>query len=596
MDILRYIILVVLTICTLDSFCQSQNSKSNSAADEVLKSLKKNESYVDIAESYEKLAKGLSEKGEYAKSEDYYKKARELYVKHKNKEKIAVVDREIAKVQEAQNKFSDAIINYRSASNIGVNKEQRLSNSNDANRLSNTNNLKAQQEYVQQNLELFEETGNAEDKAVALKQMAKIKIELNDKDGAITDLESAMKVVKERPEEVIKINRDIAKIYADNEQLDKAININKKLVEEAQKINNPEVEIAQLKSLSSNYFNANKSEEGLLVLKQAYELAIKEGNTIEAKNSLILLVDQYKKEKQSQRALDAYGDFIEKLDQLVKQDSTIIYDKLFLVQEERISQLENERELKDEIISKTTTFNIVLLVSIVMVLIFLVFIARALYSIKKKNKKIALQSLRREMNPHFIFNSLNSVNQYIAQNNELEANKYLSSYSKLMRNIMENSNKDFIPLSVEIEHMKEYLELEYMRFNDKFRYYIDVDSLLDTDSVLVPNMLIQPQLENAIWHGLRYKNEQGLLTLTIKSDRNIINIIIEDNGVGLRKSQELKTKHQKEHKSRGLNNTYERIKLLNSLYGTNISIDIVEKEIEETGTIVTLKFQLINKN
>src|SRR5690606_8044406 len=133
--------------------------------------------------------------------------------------------------------------------------------------------------------------------------------------------------------------------------------------------------------------------------------------------------------------------------------------------------------------------------------------------IKTKNKEIALQSLRREMNPHFIFNSLNSVNHFIAQNNELEANKFLTSYSNLMRNTMENSNKDFVTLSNEISNLKKYLELEHLRFRDKFDYKISVDDNLDPDSTWLPNMIIQPHLENAIWHGLRYKEQKGLLTL-----------------------------------------------------------------------------------
>lgn len=199
------------------------------------------------------------------------------------------------------------------------------------------------------------------------------------------------------------------------------------------------------------------------------------------------------------------------------------------------------------------------------------------------------------MNPHFIFNSLNSVNQFIAQNNELEANKYLSSYSRLMRNILENSNKDFTPLSTELEQLKEYLDLEHMRFSDKFVYEIDVDESLDPDHISIPNMLIQPQLENAVWHGLRYKESGGLLRLSVKSESNSLCVKIEDNGIGLKKSNELKTRHQKEHHSRGLTNTRERINLLNSLYNMHITIEITEKENSENGTgvIVLLRFPLI---
>ena len=404
-----------------------------------------------------------------------------------------------------------------------------------------------------------------------------------------------MVTVKDQPEEAFKIKKGIASALVADNQTEKAIEVNKQLVAEARNVNT-RAEVQQLQTLSNALLEANKKEEGIKTLKEAYELAIDNGQTIDAKNSLELLVQQYKKDKQPQKALEVYADFMNKLEPLVRADSTLIDEKFFQVQEDKILQLEKERELKDALIVKQNKFNYVLSGVVVLIFIFLLFIAKALYSIKKKNKRIALQSLRREMNPHFIFNSLNSVNQFIAQNNELEANKYLSSYSKLMRNIMENSNKDFISLTTEIEQMKEYLDLEYMRFHDKFEYKIEVDEGIDSDALFIPNMLIQPQLENAIWHGLRYKEGIGLLTLKVVQGNNCLYAIVEDNGIGLTRSKELKTKHQREHNSRGLTNTYERINLLNSLYSTNISIDITEKEGEETGVIVSLRFPIMNKN
>ena len=199
------------------------------------------------------------------------------------------------------------------------------------------------------------------------------------------------------------------------------------------------------------------------------------------------------------------------------------------------------------------------------------------------------------MNPHFIFNSLNSVNQFIAENKEREANKYLTSYSNLMRNTMENSNKDFITLDNELEQLKKYLELEHLRFQDKFDFKISVDPELDPERTMVPNMIIQPHLENAIWHGLRYLDAKGLLQLKVQLVNGKVVIRIEDNGIGLTKSQELKTSNQKAHESRGMSNTKERISLLNELYKKNITFQIFVKALPETGTIVEISFPLIDK-
>lgn len=598
---IRYILILLLILISSPDWAQqpksaSKQSRENIRIQEVSKAIEEGKSDMEVAESYEKLARELSGKGEYAKAEDYLTRAKRIYQIRGEKEKLAIVERELAKVQEAQNKINDAFYNFSSAQSNTSNKKMQKINANDMQRVANYNNPAVQSGYIQQNILLAEELDSKEDKVLAYRQMAQVNKDMNNAPEAIRNLEKALVTVQDQPEASMQIRQDIASTYASDNQIGKAIEINKDLVAEAKETNNPKAEIKQLQALSENYLEANKLAEGVSALQQAYNLAIDNGQTIEAKNSLELLVEQYRKMRQPQKAIDAYSDFMKKLEGLVKNDSTLLDERFFHVQEEKILRLEKERALKDELISRTNRFNYILLIAIVLILISLLFIAKALYSIKKKNKRIALQSLRREMNPHFIFNSLNSVNQFIAQNNELEANKYLSSYSKLMRNIMETSNKDFIPLATEMEQMKEYLDLEYMRFHDKFTYKMEIDNSLDADSLFIPNMLIQPQLENAIWHGLRYKDGMGLLTLTVKPDGNHLKVVIEDNGIGLTKSKELKTKHQKEHRSRGLNNTQERINLLNSLYHTDISISITEKEGKESGVIVRLLFPLMNKN
>ena len=597
---LKYVyilILLLLTPCGL--YAQSEPQRKTAAKESlrnVSKAIEDGEPDEKVAERYEKLAKDLSESGDHAKAEDYLNRAKKIYERLKDKEKIATVDRELAKVQEAQNKINEAVVSYNAAMVNSEDKIMQQVNAMDMNRASNYSNPAIQSGYARRKINILSTSDNSEEKALAFQQMAQVNRDLDNTPAAIENLEMALLEVKDKPAVSMQIKQDIASTYAADNQLGKAIEIKKDLIAEARRENNPKAEVAQLQNLSTTFIEANKQTEGIATLQEAYNIAISNKQTLGAKSSLELLVEQYKKIKQPQKALDAYADFINKLDNLIKSDSTLIDEKHFQVQENKILLLEKERALKDELIAKKNTFNYVLIAAIFLILIFLFFIARALYSIKKKNKRIALQSLRREMNPHFIFNSLNSVNQFIAQNNELEANKYLSSYSKLMRNVMENSNKDFISLTSEIEQLKEYLDLEYMRFQDKFTYKIDIEETIDSDSVFIPNMLIQPQLENAIWHGLRYKESIGLLILTIKQENEKLLIVINDNGIGLTKSLELKTKHQKEHNSRGLTNTKERINLLNSLYNTNISIDIKEKSINESGVIVTLEFPLILKH
>jgi len=594
----KYKLIILFLSFSALLFSQEDKKKNSSkvakesAVLELSRSLEEEKPDIVVAADYEKAAKEMSAKGDYGKAQEYLNKARQLYVKLSNKDKIAEIDRELAKNLESQNKFDEAIISYQSASKLQKGKTEATINANDAQRLMNQSDPRARGAYIQQNISALENTSNKDDLAAAYQQMAEVNLEMADRTEAISNLQQALLEVKDKPEEVIKINRNIANVYAEEQQYEKAIDINKKMIAEAKKTENPKIEIEQLQELSSVYLKSSDTIKSISALREAYDLAVDKGHTLDAKNSLIMLAGRYNEDNDQRKIIDLYSDFINKLEPMIKSDTSLIDNQLLQVNEEKITRLEKERELKDQLIKKKNIFNYVLIGSIILVLIFLVFVAKALYSIKKKNKKIALQSLRREMNPHFIFNSLNSVNQFIAQNNELEANKYLSSYSKLMRNIMENSNKDFIPLSVEIDQLKEYLELEHMRFRDKFTYCIDIDSSLDADAISVPNMIIQPQLENAIWHGLRYKEGEGLLTLSFMRKDDIICIRIEDDGIGLTKSKELKTKHQKAHTSRGLTNTRERIALLNNLYDTNITMEIKEKYEEKSGVIVTICFPL----
>jgi tetratricopeptide (TPR) repeat protein len=574
---------------------QSQKEYNlNQAAAELKKSLSEDENDLQTAQKYEALAKQLSAKGQYAKAEEYLKKARDIYAKRNKKKEAAITNRGIAKVQESQNKTQDAIVSYEMASQTATDKVAEKINYNDAERLKNSA-PEQKKDYISSNIQILEKEGEKEEAADAYQQMAKANIDRNDAKAAVENYKKALENVKHKPEEAIKIKNEIAKVYASENEFDKAIEINKKLINEAKEKNDSETQIVQMQELAAIYFKQQEAEKGISVLKKAYELAIQNGKTILAKNSLDQLISEYNAKGNGEKSIELYENFFENFESLIKSDNSLVDSKVFQVTEDRIKHLEKERALKDELISKKNTFNYFLLGSVVLMVLLFVFIVKALYSIKTKNKKIALQSLRREMNPHFIFNSLNSVNQFISENKELEANKYLTSYSNLMRNMMENSNKDFVTLNNEVEQLKKYLDLEHLRFNEKFDYEITIDDALDGDAVLVPNMLLQPHLENAIWHGLRYKEGKGFLKLDFKLKNNIVKVIVDDNGIGLTKSKELKTTNQKVHESRGMTNTRERISLLNELYKKNISLKISEKENPETGTRIEISFPLIDR-
>ncbi|WP_163400114.1 tetratricopeptide repeat-containing sensor histidine kinase [Flavobacterium fluviatile] len=593
---LYILLLIPFGMTAQDSLAKKKaapSGKISKVASKLEKSLDVNDES-QIARNYESLANEFLNKGDNTKAEEYFKKALNSYTKLKLTEDKSRVTRSLAKVQEDQKNFKSAIKNYEVAGSLAKDASEEKINLNDANRLRNSANPASQTDYVDSNIELLKKEKKSKEVTEAYVQKAKNSLDLKDKKVAIESYKKALVYAKDKPESVIKIKNEIAKVYASDNQFEKAIGINEKLLAEAVIKQDFNTQIKQLQSLASLYFKKEEPQKAITSLKEAYDLASRKGNSAEAKKTLSELVQYYKAEGNEKESMALYEGFLKNFDQLIQSDTTLINTKKFQITEGKIRQLEKEKFLKDELITKKNTFNYFLIGSVMLLLVLFLFIVKSLYSIKTKNKEIALQSLRREMNPHFIFNSLNSVNQFISENKELEANKYLTSYSTLMRDMMENSNKDFIILDKEVEQLKKYLDLEHLRFQDKFDFEITVDKNLDAETVFVPNMIIQPHLENAIWHGLRYLDKKGFLHLKFQLNDGKVKVSIEDNGIGLTRSGELKTSNQKVHESRGLNNTKERIALLNELYKKNISFAIKEKELPESGTVVEIIFPLID--
>jgi ligand-binding sensor domain-containing protein len=208
------------------------------------------------------------------------------------------------------------------------------------------------------------------------------------------------------------------------------------------------------------------------------------------------------------------------------------------------------------------------------------------------NKRIAnieSQALRAQMNPHFIFNTLSSIQHYISNNNTDEALKYLSKFAKLMRKIMENSKQPMITVAEEVNALNLYLELEIMRFDKKFEYTIVIDSDIDQNYDRVPSMLIQPYIENAIVHGLLPKQGAGKITIELQKQQDTILCLIEDNGIGRENSKQFK-KNRVTHKSMGMSITQERLDILNAGFNSNISCQITDlyDKGEPAGTKVRL--------
>jgi LytS/YehU family sensor histidine kinase len=203
-----------------------------------------------------------------------------------------------------------------------------------------------------------------------------------------------------------------------------------------------------------------------------------------------------------------------------------------------------------------------------------------------------MMALRSQMNPHFIFNSLNSIKFYTLQNNSTLASEYLTKFARLIRLVLENSQLELVTLKNELEALQLYIELEAMRFKEKLSFIIEVSPEVDVQYLRIPPMLLQPYVENSIWHGLMHKPEGGRVTIHIQHLNESLIIEIADDGIGRARAAELKSKSVDNHKSLGLQVTAERIRMINQRFDTNTQIqivDLVDSFGQPCGTSVVLK-------
>lgn len=409
----------------------------------------------------------------------------------------------------------------------------------------------------------------------------------------------------------------VADFYGKNQDFDKEIELRNLALEEIEAIEDeeaPETTVGVLSPQRQNYkiANAYVNQENYDAAIPFYERSIKEAD---AKEDLVVKKDATRKLSELFRdrgdfdkAAESYEKYVAVVDELyIKKEQELSQaarlSKEMALKQNRITSLENDRKLNEsryklafeneELINKNSIIQKWVIGSLILIALLLLYAAYTQFKNVRQqqyvNNQLALKNLRSQMNPHFIFNALNSVNSFISSNDERAANRYLSDFSQLMRSVLENSEENFIPLSKEIELLELYVKLEHFRFKDKFDYNVTIDPTIDLDQFVIPPMLLQPYIENAVWHGLRYKKERGNLDVKFsKVDAETVVITITDDGIGRTQSKALKTENQKKQQSKGMGNIKKRISILNKMYRDKVDVFIEDAQEDATGTRVKL--------
>jgi tetratricopeptide (TPR) repeat protein len=440
---------------------------------------------------------------------------------------------------------------------------------------------------------------------------------LNLPNDALRFYQQALKLAQEKGDTrlVNDLTDDMSEVYRQQKRVQDELSLRQYAQKFSESQNDVYFSNQQNLKIADIYLNTNRTRDALSYLNTTANTVIdpREDPVVttdilkERSEAFKTLSEVYVKQGDYQRALENYKNYMASLDSIEKKKQQSILeekqvsDELFRKQL-KIDMLEKEKDLgqrtiellrKDDDLKEQHMTNQQLLIyamggGILAVILTTFLVYRSSRQKKVASELLALQGLRSQMNPHFIFNALNSVNHYIAGNDERKANKYLSDFSRLMRSVMENSQKDFIPLSAEIEILELYLRLEHARFSDKFEYHFHVDEEIDREQFLVPPMLIQPYIENAVWHGLRYLDHKGTLTVNITKEGNGLSILVEDNGIGRKRSREQKTPNQLKNRSTGMRNTENRLQLINSVFHTAISVKVNDANADGTGTRVEI--------
>lgn len=422
--------------------------------------------------------------------------------------------------------------------------------------------------------------------------------------------------VSQSPKEEAIQSQRTADFYSRNKNVDKEVEQRKQTLKNLEEadinevvsediiLNKPKAKL----DLGNALLKQNNFDEAIPILEESATEAEKSNDILTQKDALQRLSETYASLGDDNKALNNYKKFVSLVDEIYQQKEAEIeriatLNRDLSEKQNRITSLEKDRELtesKYKLFETETELTIendrrqkiiiyALLGGLLLLLFSLFWMMRSNKQRRLANNLLALKSLRTQMNPHFIFNALNSVNSFIAQNDERTANRYLTDFSTLMRSVLNNSEEDFISLENEIELLELYLKLEHSRFKDKFDYELSVDKNIDLGQFQIPPMLLQPYVENAVWHGLRYKKEKGFLKVSLdKVNEEIIRIEISDNGIGRAKSKALKTEHQKKQKSKGMQNIKQRIEILNQMYKDKVDVFIENMYDDKTGTKVVL--------
>lgn len=398
------------------------------------------------------------------------------------------------------------------------------------------------------------------------------------------------------------IYNTMGNIYEVTEQFEKALAFYKNSLKINYEINDGRDTYVSYINISDVFFKQNKLDSAESYLIKSMDVAVKINSLMDQANIHSRLHELYAKKKNFEKAYKHTLALMKTWQNIQAEKIGIMQAEMKLesdlvAQEKEFKILKQQADIQQLQLNKNRYFIIALSAMIVLIIAgAFIFIKHNKGKTSQKINELTHRNLRQQMNPHFIFNTLNSIQYFLFKNKKMEANNYLSKFASLMRKLLDNSQFQSIPINQEIEALNIYIELESLRFKDKIEYSIEVDENIDVFEYKIPTMILQPYVENAINHGLLNKEGKGILQVRLSLENENILCEVEDNGIGRVKANEIKFTTNSGHKSLASKITESRLKLMSNLYGSKFHVDIIDLEDNDgncTGTKVCLTMPVL---
>lgn len=526
---------------------------------------------------------------------NYASKALVLSKKLKSVKNIALSHNQIGIVFYVKGKNLDALDYFQQAMKEGRplnnNKLNGRIYNNIANLYGDLKQYDKALDYYRKLIASSEQANLSHDETVALFNMGTVYTEQNNYEEALNHFEKSLALAtKDSNMKMLPfILSNIGIVYNEKRDYSNAFMFFKRAIDCANAAGSETPKAQAFEGLAKVYMVKKDYSKAQKFAKQSLVIAQQLDSPQWLADAWHTLSEVYEAQHKPDKALTAYKNYVEFRDSLLNSDKRAeltrkdiqfgFEKKEALIRSENDRQLtlikakaDQDRIIKNAMMAGTTILILAGLIS------FLFYKRKRDAEQKKKEAEFKAQVsdtemkvLRLQMNPHFIFNSLNSICDYISKHDVQSADYYLTKFAKVMRLTLEYSDQKAITLSEDLQALELYLQLEAARLNNKFTYEIKVDEEIDIDNTMVPPMLLQPFVENSIWHGIAEKQGEGKISIEIKKEAEMINCIVEDNGVGRKK-----TNADKGKKSMGMKITKARIDILNKLKRSKAAIELFD--------------------